>query len=130
MKKVEKLDRKNILIVDDNKENRFLMKILLKKHGAVIDEAVNGKEAIDKILAKQYDVILMDIQMPIMDGYEATIKIREMEKNKIISKNTIIAVSAYCLKEDVKKAMDTGCDFHIDKPIVRDVFLEQVSSFL
>ncbi|MFA5480236.1 MAG: response regulator, partial [Candidatus Muiribacteriota bacterium] len=82
MKKVEKLDRKNILIVDDNKENRFLMKILLKKHGAVIDEAVNGKEAIDKILAKQYDVILMDIQMPIMDGYEATIKIREMEKNK------------------------------------------------
>lgn len=103
---------KKILLVEDNELNFEIAKTVLEEAGFRVDGANNGKEAIDKAINNTYDVILMDIQMPIMDGYEATRELRRLG-----NKTPIIAMTANAFSEDRKKAEDVGMDGYIAKPI-------------
>ena len=103
---------KKILLVEDNELNYEIAKTVLEEAGFRVDGASNGKEAIDKASDNTYDVILMDIQMPIMDGYEATKELRRLG-----NRTPIIAMTANAFSEDRKKAKDVGMDGYIPKPI-------------
>jgi signal transduction histidine kinase len=101
----------SILIVDDNIVNLMVAKKIVSNLGAKVTTASNGNEAIEMVKKNAYDVILMDIQMPGMDGYQATAEIRKLE-----FKNPIIALSANVYKEDIAKSIDAGMNDHIEKP--------------
>ena len=103
---------KKILLVEDNELNYEIAKTVLEEAGFRVDGASNGKEAIDKASDNTYDVILMDIQMPIMDGYEATKELRRLG-----NRTPIIAMTANAFSEDKKKAKEVGMDGYIAKPI-------------
>lgn len=103
---------KKILLVEDNELNYEIAKTVLEEAGFIVDGASNGKMAIDKASDNTYDVILMDIQMPIMDGYEATKELRRLG-----NRTPIIAMTANAFSEDRKKAKDVGMDGYIPKPI-------------
>ena len=109
----------DILLVEDNKTNQFLAKARLERWNCKVDIANNGIEGVKKTQEKLYDVILMDIQMPIMDGYEAT-KIIKNDISKEVSKIPIIAMSAYTAKKDIKRALNSGMDDYIFKPFNPD----------
>ena len=111
--------QKNLLLVDDIDVNREIAKMLLMTAGFKVETAVNGKEAVEKISASNpgdFDAVLMDIQMPVMDGYEATREIRKLE-NENLAKIPILAMTANAFSEDVQAAKKAGMDGHIAKPI-------------
>lgn len=120
---------KRILLVEDVEENRLLIKAYLSKTPFELDLAENGFEAIERVKQFHYDLILMDMQMPIMDGYTATRKIRELEINRGESRVPIIALTAYGLDEEVAKSMISGCDLHLTKPIKKNVLLQSIQMF-
>lgn len=105
-----------ILLVEDNLINQKISKITLEKSGCRLDVANNGKEGVKKYREKPYDLILMDIQMPVMDGLEATRQIRAFEKEQGIRHSYIVALTANATENDRKKAMDAGMDGFIAKP--------------
>ena len=114
---------KNILLVEDNIINQKLTKAILDRQGFNVDTASNGKIGVDKYRQNNYDLVLMDIQMPVMDGYESARLIREYEKiNPLKKPATIIAVSANSDKNDLSKLSDAGIDFFINKPFNIDKF--------
>jgi PAS domain S-box-containing protein len=120
----------NILLVDDSRDNRFMIEAYLKNTPHRVDVAENGEIALQKFNSDgNYDLILMDVQMPVMDGYTATSKIREMEKEKGLKKTTIIALTAHAMKEDEQKSYDVGCDAHLTKPIKKAMLLETISKY-
>ncbi len=104
-----------VLLVEDNMVNRKLAVMTLERIGCVVDVACNGVEGVDKFKTGQYVAIFMDCQMPIMDGYEATRAIRDLEAGK--SHIPIIAVTANALKGDKEKCLDCGMDDYIPKPL-------------
>jgi two-component system, sensor histidine kinase len=109
--------RIKVLIVEDNLLNQQVVGAILKKQGFDFDVAINGRLAIEKIKKEHYDVILMDIQMPVMDGYDATRQIRQMEKeNGAEKKSLIIALTANATSADRKKCLDLGMDDYLVKP--------------
>ncbi|WII70725.1 ATP-binding protein [Bdellovibrio sp. 22V] len=118
-----------ILIVDDTEDNRFLLLTYLKKLPFDVVQAENGQEAVEKVLREPFDLILMDIQMPIMDGYEATRKIRTWERHNKMKPIPIIAVSANAMSEDVQKSLDAGCTEHVTKPIKKSALLEMIQRY-
>ncbi|MGZ3769196.1 MAG: ATP-binding protein [Bdellovibrio sp.] len=121
------LHKPKILIVDDTEDNRFLLLTYLKKLPYEVFEASNGQEAIDKVFNDKIDLVLMDIQMPVMDGYEATKRIREWEVINNKKPIPIIAVSANAMTEDIQKSLDAGCTEHLTKPIKKSFLLEIIS---
>lgn len=125
-------DGKRILLVEDNELNREIGRMLLKGTGFVVEEAVNGQEALEKIkYAKEheYDLVLMDIQMPVMDGYEATKCIRSLS-NKNLANIPIIAMTANAFAEEKKKALSCGMNGHISKPIDVDALFKTIENIL
>ncbi|WP_282606997.1 PAS-domain containing protein [Pelagibius sp. Alg239-R121] len=111
-------DRKRalrLLVVEDNKINQLLAMTLLRKAGHEVDIAVNGKEGVEAVVAESYDVILMDMQMPEMDGLEATREIRKLADDR--AKTPIIAMTANALASDQKLCIDAGMDDYLPKPI-------------
>jgi len=113
-----------ILLVEDNPDNRLLIKAFLKKFPIEIDEAENGQIAIDKFTNNKYDLILMDMQMPIMDGYTATKTIRKWEEKNDKDITPILALTAYAMKEDRDKTLKAGCSDYLTKPIKKDKLFE------
>lgn len=109
------LKKLKILLVEDNDMNRKIVTKMFAKKEIMCDEAHNGKEAIEFLLKKDYDVIFMDCQMPIMDGYESTSKIRKIEKGK--KHTTIIAMTANAMEGDRQRCIEAGMDDYISKPI-------------
>lgn len=109
-----------ILVVEDHFINQELMKEMLDRLECDVDTAENGREALEQVGVNEYDVIFMDLQMPEMDGLEATRKIREMQKGK---KHTpIIALTANAMQGDQKKCLDSGMDDYLSKPFeVKDI---------
>jgi CheY-like chemotaxis protein len=107
----------NALIVEDNKTNQMLLSILLEDFGLTYDVANDGLEAVDKVKNNKYDLILMDENMPNMNGIEASSTIRKLEHTKDI---VIIAVTANALKGDREKFLENGMDDYISKPIDTD----------
>jgi len=106
-----------VLIVDDNAVNRQVMELILESVGADHACARDGREGVEAIQAGDFDAVLMDIQMPVMDGLEATRRIRAWEKSLGRPRTPILIVSANCLKEHVDAGRAAGADAHLNKPI-------------
>lgn len=119
-----------ILLVDDSKENRKIVTLFLGQLPIEIDEAENGIEAIAAFEKNNYQLILMDMQMPVLDGHSATKKIREIEIDRLSSRIPILALTAYVMQEEVEKSKAAGCDAHLSKPINRDVLINTVIQYL
>lgn len=115
-----------ILLVEDSEDNRLLIQAYLKTSPYQIDIAENGKIALDKFTSGEYDLVLMDIQMPVMDGYSATKAMRKWERGKSAKTTPIIALTAHAFKEDVQKSLDAGCSDHVTKPIRKQVLIEAI----
>ena len=116
----------NILIVDDSEDNIMLMKMYFKDTPHLIDTAENGKVALTKLQSGNYDLVLMDMEMPVMDGYTATKEIRKWEESRGGRVIPILAVTAHALREHEQKSLYAGCTAHISKPIKRERFLEAI----
>ncbi|MBN2743289.1 phospho-acceptor domain-containing protein [Breznakibacter xylanolyticus] len=119
----------SILLVEDNFSNQQIIILYIKNHVSRIDVAFNGKEALDKFGKAKYDLILMDVQMPIMDGFKATQKIREIER----SSNThtpIIAVTANAFPEDRERCFASGMDDYISKPFQPEDLIGKIKQHL
>jgi len=117
----------NILIVDDNTINLQLMKALIEKEGWSAETAIDGQNALNLFADNDYTLILMDIQMPEMDGYEVTRRIREQSRGNSIP---IIAITAYCLEETREMAMDAGFSDYLTKPVDPDGLISVINSYL
>ena len=113
-----------ILLVEDNDLNRDMLSRRLIKRGFTILTAINGKEGIDKAIKEKPDLILMDLSLPIINGWDAT---KEIKTNKNTSNIPIIALTAHAMAEDRKKALAAGCDEYDTKPIKFDGLLEKIN---
>ena len=118
---------KCILIVEDQEDNRTILRDLLGKAGYDIIEAVNGEDGVALALAKRPDLILMDIQLPLMDGYEAT---RRIKANAELKAVPVIAVTSYALSGYEAKARAAGCDAYVAKPFSPRQLLAKVREYL
>ncbi len=119
----------HILLVEDNEDNRTLIGFYLNKTEHQIDIAENGEVAVEKFKADRYDLVLMDIQMPVLDGYSATAQIRAYEHQHHRERTPILALTAYALKEERKKCLKVGCDAHLTKPIKKDKLLAVINEY-
>jgi len=119
----------SILLVEDNVINQKIVTLSLEKIVKNIDIAHNGKEALDKFGTSNYDLILMDIQMPVMDGFLATKKIREIEASTN-SFTPIVAITANAMSGDRETCLAVGMDDYISKPFQVDILLEKMTSLL
>ena len=115
-----------ILVADDSADNRLLIEAFLKRTACHVEQAENGEIALEKFVAGKYDVVLMDIQMPVMDGYTAAKLIRQWEQNHNAVRTPIIALTASVLDEAVHKSFDAGCDTHVSKPVRRPTLLAAI----
>jgi two-component system cell cycle response regulator DivK len=118
---------KRILVIEDQEDNRRIVRDLLTSVGYEILEAVNGEEGVSRAEADRPDLILMDIQLPGLDGYEAT---RRIKANPALHQIPIIAVTSYALSGDDVKAYDAGCNGYIAKPFSPRALLAKVRELL
>jgi len=116
----------NILLVEDAKENRIVVKAFLKKAPYKIEVAENGRIGVDKFVSGEYDLVLMDMRMPVMDGYTATGEIRKWEDENRKNATPIIALTAHALREDRQKCLDAGCTDYLSKPIKKADLLKKI----
>jgi len=114
----------HILLVEDSPDNQVLVQSYLKSTPYQVDVAEHGGVAVEQFKQGHYDVILMDMNMPVMDGYEATRAIRAWEHEQDLAETQIIALTALALKEEGEKILDAGCNAHLTKPIKRQTLLE------
>jgi PAS domain S-box-containing protein len=116
-----------VLLVEDNKVNQKVAIAILRKAGCLVDAVDNGQDAVEQVQQKPYDVVLMDCQMPIMDGFEATARIRALEEpyNQI----PIIAITAHAMKDDEQKCIDGGMDDYLPKPISRQALIDLINKY-
>ncbi|MBY0316509.1 MAG: response regulator [Bdellovibrionales bacterium] len=122
---LSQFDGKAILLVEDVPDNQYIVSHFLTKVGVNVDTADNGREGVDKASQGQYDVVLMDMQMPVLDGYSATQELRQSGYSK-----PIIAFTAHAMKEDKQKCLDAGCNDVLTKPIKRIDLLDMVSKYI
>lgn len=115
-----------ILVVDDSPDNRLLVQSYLKKLPYSLEIAQNGLEAVAKLQAGTFDLVLMDIQMPEMDGYTATREIRRWEAEHNRPATPVIALTAFALEEERQKSLAAGCSDHLPKPIKKKELLEAI----
>jgi two-component system cell cycle response regulator DivK len=118
---------KRILVVEDQEDNRQILRDLLGSAGYKMDEAENGEQALAAIAVQRPDLILMDIQLPVMDGYEAT---RRIKADPLLKTIPIIVVTSYALSGDESKARAAGCDAYVTKPYSPRELLAKVREFL
>jgi CheY-like chemotaxis protein len=113
----------SILLVEDNLINQKVAIHTLKKNKHVVELANDGLEAVEKFLKGKYDLILMDVQMPKMNGYEATIEIRRIEKEKGLKPINIIAMTANAMKGEKERCIEIGMNDYISKPFKKEELL-------
>ncbi len=118
----------SILLADDSPDNRLLIAAYLKKSAYSLDEVEDGQAALDHFMTRAYDVVLMDIQMPVLDGYGAVREIRRWEADNGRGRTPIIALSAAALVADVQHAIEVGCDMHVSKPVKKSTLLKAIAS--
>jgi CheY-like chemotaxis protein len=119
----------NILLVDDAPENRMLFNAFFKHSPHTMSTVENGAIAIDMYTSGDYDLILMDIQMPVKDGLTATKEIRQWEKNNGVTPCHIIALTSHAMQEDVEKSIAAGCNAHLTKPINKKKLFDVVEHY-
>jgi signal transduction histidine kinase/CheY-like chemotaxis protein/HPt (histidine-containing phosphotransfer) domain-containing protein len=115
-----------VLLAEDNLVNRRLAVLLLEKHGHRAVVAVDGREAVEAYRREAFDLILMDIQMPVMDGLEATARIRELESEANRPRTPIVAMTAHAMPSDQQRFLSAGIDGYVAKPIRAQELLEQM----
>jgi signal transduction histidine kinase/CheY-like chemotaxis protein len=115
-----------ILLVDDNADNRLLVRAYLKNQPYTIDEADNGQLAVEKFQAGAFDLVLMDIQMPVLDGHAATRRIREWEQAQRRAATPIVALTAHAIKEEIDRCREAGCNAHLTKPVKKATLIETI----
>jgi len=118
-----------ILLAEDVDDNRFLVEAFLKDTPCRIETAENGAVAVDKFKSGEYDIVLMDIQMPVMDGYAATREIRRWEQSEGRRRTSIIALTAHARREDAQKCLVAGCDAHLGKPVRKPLLFEVIQKY-
>ena len=116
-----------ILLVEDNVMNRRLAQFLLKSEGYIVYEATNGREALELVKAHAPDLILMDLQLPELDGFTTTQILKQDATTRDIP---VVALTAYAMTGDAERALEAGCDGYITKPFDKQGFLETVASYL
>ena len=119
-----------VLVVEDNAVNRIIAEEMLQSFGLDIIEAEDGLEALDVISRRAVDLVLMDCQMPVMDGYTATLHIRDRERRQRLPRTPIIALTADAYEEDAQRAIEVGMDAHLTKPYTRDQLREIIAAWL
>ena len=124
---IDSFKGKRLLIVEDNKDNAYCLNIAFKPYEMKITNAGSGREALSMLNKEYYDIVLMDIQMPGISGYETIKKIRKLSKKTSVP---IISVTAYAMPEDRQKSLDAGADEYIPKPINWDELIEKMMMFL
>ena len=116
-----------ILVIEDNEQNMYLVTFILEKHDYQVFQAKNGIDGISLASQQKPDLILLDIQLPIMDGYTVA---RELRKKDELEKTPIIAVTSYAMSGDRENALKAGCSGYIEKPINPETFITQIEQFL
>lgn len=119
--------KRKFLIIEDNQQNFYLLKFLLEKHGFEVIGAENGKDGIKMAVEKKPSIILLDIQLPEMDGYAVA---AELKKIPEVSHIPIVAVTSYAMAGDREKILSAGADGYIEKPIDPDTFISEVIKFI
>jgi two-component system, cell cycle response regulator DivK len=118
---------RRILVVEDDAQNSYLIGFILEKSGYEVSTAVDGEQAVEAVDSSKPDLILMDMLLPKMNGYEATRAIKAKPEAAGIP---IIALTAYSMKGDREKILEAGCDGYISKPIDPETFVSQMEEFL
>lgn len=127
-----------ILLVEDNEDNRTLIQAFLRDSGVVLDQALNGAEAVRMFQHASYDLILMDMFMPVMDGYAATRAIRALEAEAAAAaasggpsnkRTPILALTAHAMREEIAEILSAGCDAHLAKPVKKAKLLEAIAVY-
>jgi two-component system, cell cycle response regulator DivK len=121
------MSNKTVLIIEDNEQNLYLMRFLLEKNGFVVSDATDGLKGIEAARTLLPDLILLDIQLPGMDGYAVAIELR---RNAALQTTPIIAVTSYAMVGDRERALGSGATDYIEKPINPFTFVEQVRRHL
>jgi signal transduction histidine kinase/CheY-like chemotaxis protein len=119
-----------VLVVEDNDVNRMIAREVLQSLGLQVLEAADGGEALEQLSRQSVDVVLMDCQMPVMDGYAATRKIRERESRLGLPRTPVLALTADAFEEDAARSRDAGMDAHLSKPYTRDQLQELLRAWL
>jgi len=115
-----------VLLAEDYETSRRIIHAFLKKTSYLIDDAENGKVALEKFKIGTYDIVLMDMQMPVIDGYEAIMAIRKWEQEKKLRPVPVIALTAHAYKEDIHKSIKAGCNAHVTKPIDKEILFDTI----
>ncbi len=119
-----------ILLADDSEHNRFLIRGYLKDSACLIDEVENGAQALDQFKEHAYDAVLMDTEMPVLDGYSATRAIRALERERAATPTPIFAITAHAFREARDRSMEAGCTDHLTKPLKKATLLEAIGKFV
>lgn len=119
-----------VLVVEDNLTNQIVVRGLLNMFGVEVEVAENGQEALEKVRTEAYDLIFMDCQMPVMDGYEATREIRKLAAGATPNDVPIVALSANAMKGDKELCLEAGMNDHLAKPIAQDQLKQQLKKWL
>lgn len=118
---------KKILIIEDNEDNLYLIQFILEKNGYQVEFAKEGRNGITMALKGKPDLILMDVQLPDVNGLEATKIIRESEIDGSIP---IVAITSYAMTGDKERALKAGCSGYIEKPIDPETFLQEIQKYI
>ncbi len=118
---------KKILVVEDNETNMYLINFILEKNGYGVIQARTGEEGVESAIQEKPDLILMDIQLPGIDGLEATRRIR---KSKADANIPIIALTSYAMAGDRERVLKAGCTGYIEKPINPETFIAEIKKYL
>lgn len=116
-----------ILLIEDNEQNRYLVTFLLEKHGHAIVSAMDGRRGLDLAATITPSVVLLDIQLPTMDGYAVARALRQMPHLGAVP---VVAVTSYAMPGDREKAIEAGCTGYIEKPINPETFVSEVEAFI
>jgi two-component system cell cycle response regulator DivK len=119
--------KSKILVIEDNEQNLYLVTFILEKYDYQVIQARNGIDGIKAARDEKPDMILLDIQLPIMDGYSVA---RELRKIQELNMTQIIAVTSYAMPGDREHALEAGCTGYIEKPINPDTFITQIEGYL
>jgi CheY-like chemotaxis protein len=118
-------EKYRVLLVEDNQINQLLARTILENFGLVVETADDGQQGVEKIKEADFDLILMDVQMPIMNGYESTAAIRALGMNI-----PIIGLTANVYKEDIEKCLESGMNAHLGKPFTENEIFEILKRWL
>jgi signal transduction histidine kinase/HPt (histidine-containing phosphotransfer) domain-containing protein len=126
----ELLKDAHILLVDDNEDNRNLLCLYLRNTPFTLETAENGRDAVELFKKNHFDIVFMDLEMPIMDGYEATRQFRKWEETEKLVPTPIVALTAHAFVRFKKKCMEAGCDDYLTKPVRRNTLIHCISKHL